>query len=239
MGQKVHPYVLRIGFGKNWLSRWFVDRRKNFADYLEEDVKVRAAVKKFYPEGSIARVNLERVSDTTIKIIIETSRPGVIIGRRGGELEKLKALLAKITKREIMIEVPEVSDPEKEAQLIAELIAFQILKRVNYRRAMKRAIQQALDVGCEGIKIRCSGRLGGAEIARSEIYKQGKVPLQTFRSDIDYGFAISKTTYGTIGVKVWAYQGEKHTGAYLEQIRARAQEAKARAKDKAMAEDKE
>lgn len=215
MGQKVHPYVIRIGFGKNWHSRWFVDRKRAFADFLEEDVKIRKAVKKFYPEGSIARIGIERVSETLVNVIIATSRPGVIIGRRGQDIEKIKAELHRMVKREIKIEVEEITGPEREAQLIAEMISFQIVKRVNYRRAMKRAIQQALDNGCEGIKIRCSGRLGGAEIARSEIYKNGKVPLQTFRSDVDYGFAISKTTYGTIGVKVWIYQGEKMPGSYL------------------------
>jgi len=215
MGQKVHPYVLRIGFGKNWLSRWFVERRRSFADFVEEDVKARRLIKKFYPEGSIARIGIERVSDTTIKFIIATSRPGVIIGRRGQDIERIKSALQGMTKKEIVIDVEEVGEPETEAQLIAELIAFQILKRVNFRRAMKRSMQQALGSGCEGIKIRCSGRLGGAEIARSEIYKQGKVPLQTFRSDVDYGFAVSKTTYGTIGVKTWVYKGEKQPGSYL------------------------
>lgn len=227
MGQKVHPYILRIGFGKTWLSRWFVDRRKTFADFVEEDVRGRRLIKRFYPEGSIARIGIERVSDSSIKFIIATSRPGVIIGRRGQDIEKMKSALQNLTKKEIMIDVEEVNDPETEAQLIAELIAFQLLKRVNFRRAMKRAMQQALGSGCEGIKIRCSGRLGGAEIARSEIYKQGKVPLQTFRSDVDYGFAVSKTTYGTIGVKAWVYKGEKPVGTYLAKRPQAAAEAKA------------
>lgn len=215
MGQKVHPYILRIGFGKTWLSRWFVERRRSFADFVEEDVRARRLIKKFYPEGSIARIGIERVSDATVKFIIATSRPGVIIGRRGQDIEKIKSALQDLTKKDIVIDVEEIGEPETEAQLIAELIAFQILKRVNFRRAMKRSMQQALGSGCEGIKIRCSGRLGGAEIARSEIYKQGKVPLQTFRSDVDYGFAVSKTTYGTIGVKTWVYKGEKPLGSYL------------------------
>jgi len=215
MGQKVHPYILRIRFGKEWKSRWFTQKRREFAAFLEEDIKIRKLIKDFYPQGSIAQIIIDRVSSESVRIRIRTSRPGVIIGRRGQGIERIKSDIQSLVKREVIIDIEEVTEPEKEAQLIAEIIAFQIVKRVNYRRAMKKAIANALAAGIEGIKIRCSGRLQGAEIARSEVYKQGKVPLQTFRSDIDYGYAIAKTTYGTIGVKVWAYRGEKPLGYYL------------------------
>ncbi len=215
MGQKVHPYVLRIGFGKDWLSRWFSSKKSEYADFLEEDLLVRERIKEAYPKGSVATIVIERVSSTVIRIRIKTSRPGVIIGRRGQDIERLKRTLNQLTKKKIIIDVEEVLEPATEAQLISELIGFQLIKRVNFRRAMKRAIQQATSLGAEGIKIRCSGRLGGVEIARKESYKYGKVPLQTFRADIDYGFSTAKTTYGTIGVKVWVYKGEKNLGDYL------------------------
>ncbi len=215
MGQKVHPYILRIGFGKDWLSKWFIARKREFAQFLDEDIRIRELIKKNYPFGSIANILIERVSQNLIRIRIRTSRPGVIIGRRGQDIERLKQEIAEFTQKEVIIDVEEIENPYLEAQLVSEIIAFQITKRVNFRRAMKRAIQQAVNLGCEGIKIRCSGRLGGVEIARSEVYKYGKIPLQTFRYDIDYGFSIAKTTYGTIGVKVWIYKGEKNLGAYL------------------------
>ena len=215
MGQKVHPYIMRIGFGKDWKSHWFSFKRREYADFLEEDLRVRDIVKNHYPKGSVATVIIERISLGILRIRIKTSRPGVIIGRRGQDIESLKRALGKITKKEILIDVEEVPDPALEAQLVAEMIVFQLLKRVHFRRAMKRAIQQATSLGGEGIKIRCSGRLGGVEIARKESYKFGKIPLQTFRADIDYGFAVAKTTYGTIGVKVWIYKGQKMLGSYL------------------------
>jgi len=215
MGQKVHPYCLRIGFGKDWLSRWFSLKKSEFADFLEEDMLIRDKIKENYPKGTVAAVVIERVSPSVVRIRIKTSRPGVVIGRRGQDIESLKLKMSDITKKEIIVDVEEVLEPACDAQLIAELIAFQLLKRVNFRRAMKRAIQQATSLGTEGIKIRCSGRLGGVEIARQETYKYGKIPLQTFRADIDYGFSVAKTTYGTIGVKVWVYKGEKNLGSYL------------------------
>ncbi len=215
MGQKVHPYILRIGFGKDWLSKWFTTNKREFADFLKEDIEIRKIIKNNYPFGSIANIIIERVSPQVVRIRIRTSRPGVIIGRRGQDIERVKSELADFTKKEVIIDVEEVSEPALEAQLVSEMIAFQITKRVNFRRAMKRAIQQAVNLGCQGIKVRCSGRLGGVEIARSEVYKYGKIPLQTFRADIDYGFALAKTTYGTIGVKVWIYKGEKNLGYYL------------------------
>lgn len=215
MGQKVHPYILRIGFGKDWQSRWFCLRKREYAQFLEEDLRIRELIKKSYPLGSIAAVVIERVSSTVIRVIIKTSRPGVIIGRRGQDIERVKSDIISLVKKEVFIDVEEISNPALDAQLVAELIAFQLLRRVNFRRAMKKAIQQALSLGCEGIKVRCSGRLGGAEIARKETYKHGKVPLQTFRADIDYGFSIARTTYGAIGVKCWMYKGEKELGAYM------------------------
>lgn len=215
MGHKVHPYILRIGFGKDWWSRWFTASKKDYADFLEEDILLRKLIKGSYPPGSISGIVIERVSPTLIRIKIRTSRPGVIIGRRGQDIERLKTDIGAKTKKEIMIDVEEISEPSLDAQLLSEMIAFQLIKRVHFRRAMKRAIQQAVNMGCEGIKIKCSGRLGGAEIARKESYKHGKVPLQTFRADIDYGFGLAKTTYGTIGVKVWIYKGEKNLGYYL------------------------
>jgi len=215
MGQKVHPYAVRIGFGKDWLSKWFTAKKSEYADFLEEDLKLRKLIKSNYPFGSISTIVIERVSPTLIRIKIRTSRPGVIIGRRGQDIERVKAAISKISKKEVMIDVLEVSDPQLDAQLVSEMIAFQLKKRVNFRRAMKRALQQAGNSGCEGIKIRCKGRLDGAEIARQEIYKFGKIPLQTFRADIDYGFGLAQTTYGTIGVKVWIYKGIKKLGYYM------------------------
>jgi len=215
MGQKVHPYILRIGFGKDWQSRWFSEKKKDYAQFLDEDLRIRKTMKNFYNLGSIATIVIERVSPTLIRIRVRTSRPGVIIGRGGKDIERLKSELMDLVKKEVIIDVEEVLEPATEAQLVAELIAFQLLKRVNFRRAMKKAIQQAVNLGCEGIKVRTSGRLGGVEIARSESYKHGKIPLQTFRADIDYGFSVARTTYGTIGVKVWIYKGIKYIGTYL------------------------
>ncbi|MCK4917768.1 MAG: 30S ribosomal protein S3 [Candidatus Omnitrophica bacterium] len=215
MGQKVHPYILRIGFGKDWLSRWFTVNKREYANFLEEDVKIRKIVKSSYPTGSVSIIIIERVSMGVIRVKIRTSRPGVIIGRRGQDIERVKKILFELVKKEIYIDVEEVKDASKDAQLVAEQIGFQLKRRVHFRRAMKKAIQQAINRGAEGIKIRCSGRLGGVEIARKETYKEGKVPLQTFRADIDYGFFMANTTYGVIGVKVWIYKGIKNLGDYL------------------------
>lgn len=215
MGQKVNPYVLRIGFGKNWRSLWFSTRRREFGAFIEEDVNIRKIISKSYPLGSIATITIERVSSALIRIKIRTSRPGIIIGRRGQDIERVKSALNKYTKKEVVIDVEEVLEPALESQLVCEQIAFQILKRVNHKRAMKKAIQQAQSQGCEGMKVKCSGRLGGAEIARDEVIKYGKVPLQTFSADIDYGYAMARTTYGAIGVKAWIYRGVKTLGNYM------------------------
>jgi len=215
MGQKVHPYILRIGFAKDWLSKWFPLNKKQLADFLEEDNKIREIIKKSYPTGLISKIYIERVLPIAIKVKIRTSSPGRLIGRKGQEREKIRQQLVDLTKKEVRIEMEEVENPAVEAQLVAELIAFQIIKRVNYRKAVKRALQQAESYNCEGVRIRVSGRLEGAEIARSEIYKYGKVPLHTFSADIDYGSAFARATYGTVGIKVWIYKGHKPLGSYL------------------------
>lgn len=217
MGQKVHPYVLRIGFGKSWKSLWFSGRKRAFANSLEEDIKIKKLIRSSYPKGSISAIIVERVSTDAIRIKIRTSRPGVIIGRRGKDIERIKAEIQEKSGKEVFIDVQEVSNSSLEAQLVAEMIAFQMEKRVYFRRAMKRALSKSIQDGCQGMKIRCSGRLGGLELARSEVYKYGKIPLQTFRSNVDYAYTIARTTYGSIGVKVWIYRGEAWPGSYLNQ----------------------
>ena len=206
MGQKVHPLIQRIGFIKDWNSRWF-SSKKDFAKNLREDLKIRDFVKKRYLQAAISRVVIERFSDKTV-LRIHTARPGIVIGRHGADIERLREDLYDITKKEISIDIKEITQPLAEAQLIAENIAFQLVKRVAFRRAMKRTIEQSMNAGVLGIKVTCSGRLGGAEMSRQESYKRGKVPLQTLRADIDYGFAEARTTYGIIGIKVWTYRGD-------------------------------
>ncbi|MCM8800147.1 MAG: 30S ribosomal protein S3 [Candidatus Omnitrophica bacterium] len=206
MGQKVHPYIQRVGFIKTWQSQWFA-KKSDYAKFIEEDYRIRKFIKDNYKQAGISRIIIERVSDA-IRIKIFTSRPGVIIGRHGADIERLRQELNTMTSKEIAIDINEIEKPELEAQLVAENIALQIQKRVAYRRAVKRAIEQIISTGAEGVKITVSGRLAGAEISRSETYKEGKVPLQTLRADIDYGFAESLTTYGLIGVKVWIYKGD-------------------------------
>lgn len=206
MGQKVHPYGLRIGIIKGWKSQWFADK-KAYTSYLLEDVKIRKYIQKRLSQAAVSDIEIERASNN-IRIKIHSARPGVIIGRRGAEIDKLKEELQNMTQKEIAIDILEVKDPALSAQLVAENIAFQIEKRIPFRRAMKRAVQTAMSNGAAGIKIMCSGRLGGAEIARREGYKEGKVPLHTLRADVDYGFDEALTTYGLIGVKVWIYKGE-------------------------------
>ncbi|MFH1847924.1 MAG: 30S ribosomal protein S3 [Candidatus Omnitrophota bacterium] len=206
MGQKIHPYCIRIGIVKNWKSQWFADR-KSYPELLLEDIKIRKYIKKSLSQAAVAALDIARAANR-LRVTIHTARPGVIIGRRGAEIDRIKSELQVMTKREIFIDVKEVKAPNANAQLVAENIAFQLEKRIAFRRAMKRAIQGAMNAGALGIKIMCKGRLGGSEIARSEKYKEGKVPLQTLRADIDYGFAEAFTTYGTIGVKVWTYKGD-------------------------------
>jgi small subunit ribosomal protein S3 len=206
LGQKVHPYGFRLGYIKPWKSRWYANKGE-FADLLLQDIKIRRFVKSRLSNAAVSRVELERASDR-MRVFIFTARPGVIIGRRGAEIDKLREELQNMTGIQVFIDIKEIKTPATDAQLIAENIAFQLEKRIAFRRAMKRAVQMAMQQGAGGIKIICSGRLGGNEIARSESYKEGKIPLQTIRADIDYGFAQAFTSYGTIGIKIWVYKGD-------------------------------
>lgn len=210
MGQKVNPIGLRLGIVKTWESQWYAG--KNYSDYILEDYKIRKFIKEKLSHAGIAKVNIER-SSNNVKLRIFTSRPGIIIGKKGSEISILKKDLEVMlgihqTGREVLIDIQEVKKPELNAQLVAENIALQIERRVAFRRAMKRGMQSAMRFGAQGIKVICSGRLGGAEMARTEQYREGRVPLHTLRADIDYGFVESKTTYGIIGVKVFIFKGE-------------------------------
>ena len=206
MGQKVHPFGFRLGFNKTWRSRWFADR--DYAKLLHEDLELRSTLKKRFAHAGVAKIETERAVNR-LKIDIYTSRPGIIIGRKGTEVDKLKQEIQKKSGREVFINIQEIQKPELDAQLISESVAMQLEKRVAFRRAMRKAVESALRFGARGIKVRVSGRLNGAEIARSEWYLHGQLPLQTLRADIDYGFAEASTTYGQIGVKVWLYKGER------------------------------
>lgn len=205
MGQKVHPYGFRIGVTKTWRSRWFA--KQDYAKLLQEDLELKTNLHDRLKSAGVSSVEVDRPGNK-LRITIRTSRPGIIIGRKGAEIEKLKQDLAKKTKREVYIDIQEVHKPELDAQLVSESIALQLEKRVAFRRAMRKAVDSALRFGCKGIKVRVSGRLNGAEIARSEWYLQGQLPLHTLRADIDYGFAQAYTTYGVIGIKCWIYKGE-------------------------------
>ena len=205
MGQKVHPYGFRLGYNKNWLSRWF--SRKDYPQYVYEDRQIRNYVKAKLYHAGLSSLEIER-SASKLRLIIHTARPGIVIGRKGAEIEKLRTELKKKFKREFSIEVNEIRRPETNAQLVAENVAMQLERRVAFRRAMKRTISLARKFGAEGIKISCAGRLGGADIARTEWFREGRVPLQTLRADLDYGYAVARTTYGVIGVKVWIFKGE-------------------------------
>src|SRR5450631_242973 len=205
MGQKVHPYGFRLGFNKPWRSRWFATH--GYAKLLREDLELKESLRDRLKSAGVSSIEVDRPGNK-LRITIHTSRPGIIIGRKGAEIEKLKGDLAKKTKREVFIDIQEVHKPELDAQLVSESIALQLEKRVAFRRAMRKAVDSALRFGCKGIKVRVSGRLNGAEIARSEWYLQGQLPLHTLRADIDYGFSEANTTYGVIGVKAWLYKGE-------------------------------
>ncbi len=205
MGQKVHPYGFRLGVTKTWRSRWF--SKHEYAKLLREDLELKDALRDRLKAASVSAVEVDRPGNK-LRITIHASRPGIIIGRKGAEIEKLKQDLAKKTKREVFIDIQEVHKPELDAQLVSESIALQLEKRVAFRRAMRKAVDSALRFGCKGIKVRVSGRLNGAEIARTEWYLQGQLPLHTLRADIDYGFSQAYTTYGVIGVKCWVYKGE-------------------------------
>ncbi len=205
MGQKVHPYGFRLGFNKPWRSRWFA--KQGYAKLLQEDLELRTTLLERLKSASVSSIEVDRPGNK-LRVTIRTSRPGIIIGRKGAEIEKLKQDMAKRTKREVFIDIQEVHKPELDAQLVSESIGLQLEKRVAFRRAMRKAVDSALRFGCKGIKVRVSGRLNGAEIARSEWYLQGQLPLHTLRADIDYGFSEARTTYGVIGIKTWLYKGE-------------------------------
>jgi len=205
MGQKVHPYGFRLGVTKTWRSRWFA--KQDYSKLLHEDLELKESLLARLKAAGVSSIEVDRPGNK-LRITIRTSRPGIIIGRKGAEIEKLKGDLAKKTKREVFIDIQEVHRPELDAQLVSESIALQLEKRVAFRRAMRKSVDSALRFGCKGIKVRVSGRLNGAEIARSEWYLQGQLPLHTLRADIDYGFSEAYTTYGVIGVKVWVYKGE-------------------------------
>ena len=206
MGQKTHPKGFRLGVTKTWDSRWYAE--KDFSRFLHEDIKVREFLKKKLYHTGVASIDIERLADKEVRISIYTARPGLVIGKKGSDVDVLKGELEKLTGRAVRLNIKEVRKPEADAQLIAEGVALQLEKRIAFRRAMKKAVQSALKMGAEGIKIMCAGRLAGAEIARTEWYREGRVPLHTLRADIDYGFAEAHTTYGVIGIKVWVYLGE-------------------------------
>jgi small subunit ribosomal protein S3 len=206
VGQKTHPHGFRLGFNKQWSSRWF-SKGTEYKRLIHEDLKMKKLIKKRYQHAGISDVEIERVGPK-IRVIVHTARPGIVIGRGGKEIESLKRLLQDIAEKEVYIDIREVDKPEINALLIGEGIAIQLEKRIAYRRAMRRAVETAMDRGAKGIKVMCSGRLGGVEIARSEWYLRGQLPLQTLRADIDYGFTEAFTTYGQIGIKVWIYTGD-------------------------------
>ena len=201
MGQKVNPIGLRISVNKNWRSRWFAGK-KEFADLLQEDIRIRESVQTRLKDAAISNVFIERYANR-VRVTIRTARPGLVIGRKGEDIERLREQLGKMTKKEVYIEIDEVKNPDLDAKLVAENIAMQLERRVSFRRAMKRAIQMAMDTGAEGIKVMAGGRLGGAELSRTESYKDGKIPLHTLRANIDYGVATARTVAGAIGIKVW------------------------------------
>ena len=205
MGQKVHPYGLRLGIIKNWRSRWYSE--KEYAANLQEDLRIRDYVKKRLIHAGVSAVEIERKA-SRVHVIIQTARPGIVIGKKGAEIENLKKDLQKFVKKEVSITIQEIRRPETDAQLTAENVAMQLERRIAFRRAMKKTVLSSMKLGAKGIKINVAGRLGGAEMARSEWYREGRVPLHTLRADIDYGFAEANTTYGKIGVKVWIYKGE-------------------------------
>jgi small subunit ribosomal protein S3 len=206
MGQKTNPVGLRIALTRDWRSKWYAEK-KDFGRLLTEDRKIRDLLKKKLEAAAVPRIQIERAANRC-RITIHTARPGVVIGRKGAEIDKIREEISKMTGKEIYVDIVEVKSPETDAQLVAENVALQLERRISFRRAMKKAVQTAMDFGAEGIRIRCAGRLGGAELARVEQYMQGRVPLHTLRANIDYGFAEAKTVYGKLGVKCWVCKGE-------------------------------
>ena len=205
MGQKVNPHGLRVGVIKDWDSKWYAEA--DFADLLVEDYNIRTYLKKKLYAAGVSKIAIERASDR-VKVIIYTAKPGVVIGKGGAEIEKIKAEVQKFTSKKLVVDIKEVKRPDRDAQLVAENIALHLENRVSFRRAMKSCMSRTMKSGAKGIKTSCSGRLGGADMARTEFYSEGTIPLQTLRADIDYGFAEADTTYGKVGVKVWIYKGE-------------------------------
>jgi small subunit ribosomal protein S3 len=205
LGQKTHPIGIRLGIIKTWDSRWFI--KKGYSKQLLEDIEIRRSLKKRLYHAGVPKIEIERAGKN-IRLIIHTARPGIIIGKKGAEVEKLRKDIKLMTGKDVAIDIKEVRKPEVDAQLVAENIALQLEKRIAFRRAMKKAVASALRFGTLGVKVLCSGRLGGAEIARTEWYREGRVPLHTLKADIDYGFAEARTTYGAIGIKVWMYHGD-------------------------------
>ncbi len=205
MGQKVNPHGLRVGIIKDWDSKWYAE--KDFADYLVEDHKIREFLKKKLYTSGVSKIEIERASDR-VKVVVYTAKPGIVIGKGGAEIEKLKNEISKMIGKKVQVDIKEIKRPDRDAQLVAENIALQLENRISFRRAMKSAMQRTMRAGALGIKTSVSGRLGGADIARKETYSEGTIPLQTLRADIDYGFAEANTTYGKVGVKAWVYNGE-------------------------------
>jgi small subunit ribosomal protein S3 len=205
LGQKVHPYGIRLGYTKPWKARWY--SAKEYSKFLLEDLRIRKFLQKALVNSGVSQIDIER-SAKKLRVIIHTARPGIVIGRRGSEIDRLRTAVERYTKGEVFIDIKEVKNPQVNAQLVAQAVAQQLERRVAFRRAMKKAVSLTMQKGAEGIKIQCKGRLGGAEIARTEGYKEGKIPLSTFRADVDYGFIEANTTYGAIGVKVWIYKGD-------------------------------
>jgi small subunit ribosomal protein S3 len=222
MGQKVNPNGFRLGISTDWKSRWFAD--KQYAEYVKEDVAIRRLMSKGMERAGIAKVEIERTRDR-VRVDIHTARPGIVIGRRGTEADRIRGELEKLTGKQVQLNILEVKNPEGDAQLVAQGVAEQLSNRVSFRRAMRKSMQSALkSPGVKGIRVQCSGRLGGAEMSRSEFYREGRVPLHTLRANIDYGFYEARTTFGRIGVKVWLYKGEVPTGSRAEREKALAEE---------------
>jgi small subunit ribosomal protein S3 len=229
MGQKTHPYGFRLGVTKTWRSRWFA--KQDYAKLLREDLELKESLRNRLKAAGVSSIEVDRPGNK-LRITIHTSRPGIIIGRKGAEIEKLKGDLAKKTGREVFIDIQEVHKPELDAQLVSESIALQLEKRIAFRRAMRKAVDSALRFGCKGIKVRVSGRLNGAEIARTEWYLQGQLPLHTLRADIDFGFTEAHTTYGVIGVKCWVYKGEILPGGQRRGLRNEPEPRRAPSRDR-------
>jgi small subunit ribosomal protein S3 len=230
MGQKVNPHGFRLGISTDFRSRWFAD--KQYAEYVKEDVAIRRLMTKGMERAGIAKVEIERTRDR-VRVDIHTARPGIVIGRRGAEADRIRGELEKLTGKQVQLNILEVKNPESDAQLVAQGVAEQLSNRVSFRRAMRKSMQSALKSGAvKGIRVQCSGRLGGAEMSRSEFYREGRVPLHTLRANIDYGFYEARTTFGRIGVKVWLYKGEVPTGSRAEREAAAAAEALRQRRDR-------